>query len=187
MTITVTLVFLISCNSSTNSSSYEIKGSKDRSSSWYSDGAWLHGLDITPNKNINQEEFSRQYLLKNNWRDKAFNFLKPRDLKILPRGKYNIDSGNVFATVWEGVPKTKDSVLWEAHHNFNDLQYIILGKAEMGITPIDDPNVKIAVPFSKEEDIKHFTVSAGDRYYLADSSTFFNFSPTEMHRSCNRG
>ena len=182
MAITVTSVTLISCNSSPKSSSDKTDSGKDSSSSWYSDGKWLHGLDITPNKTINQQEFSRQYHLKNTWWDEAFNFMKTHDLKTLAPGKYNIDSGNVFATVWEGIPKIKDSVLWEAHRNFNDLQYIIRGKAEMGVTPIDDPNVKITVPYSKEEDIEHFTVSAEDQYYPADSSTFFIFSPKEMHR-----
>ena len=174
-------VVYFNCRSNSNSAD-KIIGSKDSISSWYSDGEWLHSLDITPNKSINQEEFSRQYHLKNTWWGEAFNFLKTHDLKTLAPGKYNIDSGNVFATVWEGIPKIKDSVLWEAHRNFNDLQYIISGKADMGITPIDDQNVKITDPYSKEEDIEHFTVSAGDQYYPADSSTFFIFSPKEMHR-----
>jgi YhcH/YjgK/YiaL family protein len=181
ITIISTPVFL-SCNSSTKSSSEEIKGSKDTSGSWYSDGEWLNGLDITPNKSINQQEFSRQYHLKNTWWGEALDFLKIHDLKTLAPGKYNIDSGNVVATVWEGVPKIKDSVLWEAHRKFNDLQYIIRGKAKMGITQIDEPNAKITAPYSKEEDVEHFTVSSGDEYYAADSSTFFIFSPKEIHR-----
>ena len=182
MAITGISVFSLSCNSSRKSSSDEVKVSKDSSISWYSAGKWLHGLDITPNKSINQQEFSRQYHLKNTWWDEAFNFLKTHDPKTLAPGKYVIDSANVFATVSEGVPKIKDSVRWEAHRDFNDLQYIISGKAEMGITPTDDPNLKITVPYSKEKDIEHFTVSAGDQYYRADSSTFFIFSPKEMHR-----
>ena len=182
--IIAVMSFFMVCASCQNNSkaTHEINGSKDSSSSWYSDGEWLDGLDITPNKSINQQEFSRQYHLKNTWWDEAFNFLKTHDLKTLAPGKYNIDSVNVFATVWEGIPKIKDSVLWEAHHDFNDLQYIISGKAEMGITPIDDPNVKITVPYSQEEDIEHFRVSGRNQYYLADSSTFFIFSPKEIHR-----
>ncbi|MEO6844684.1 MAG: YhcH/YjgK/YiaL family protein [Ginsengibacter sp.] len=170
-----------SCQNNSNDSN-QLTKSKDSSSSWYSDGEWLHGLEITPNKTINRQEFSRQYHLKNTWWDEAFNFLKTHDLKTLVPGRYVIDSGNVFATVWEGVPNIKDSVLWEAHRDFNDLQYIISGKADMGITPIDDPNIKITAPYSKEEDIAHFTVRAGDQYYPADSSSFFIFSPKEMHR-----
>ena len=171
----------VSCQNNSNAS-HQLTETKDSSSSWYSEGKWLQGLEITPDRSINQGEFTRQYHLKNTWWDEAFNFLKTHDLKTLPPGKYNIDSGNVFATIWEGIPKIKDSVLWEAHRNFNDLQYVISGKAEMGITAIYDPNKKITVPYSKEEDIEHFIVSKGDQYYPADSITFFIFSPKEIHR-----
>jgi hypothetical protein len=150
ITIIVTSVALASCNSSTNSSSEPIKGSKDSSGSWYADREWLKGLDLTPDRSINQQEFTRQYHLKNTWWDEAFNFLKTHDLKTLASGQYTIDSGNVFAIVWEGVPKIKDSVLWEAHRDFNDLQYIIQGKAEMGITPLDDINRRLRFPIRKK-------------------------------------
>lgn len=170
-----------SCQNNSNTAN-QLTKSKDSSGSWYSDREWLRGLDITPNKSINQQEFSRQYHLKNTWWDEAFNFLKTHDLKTLAPGKYNIDSGNVFATISEYIPKIKDSVMWEAHRDFNDLQYIIRGKVEMGITPISDSNKEIMIPYSKEEDIEHFMVSTGDQYYPADSSTFFIFSPKEMHR-----
>lgn len=182
MTIIVTSVALMSCNSLTKSSSEPTKGSKDSGGSWYADREWLKGLGLTPHKSINQQEFTHQYHLKNTWWEEAFNFMKTHDLKRLAPGKYIIDSGNVFAIVWEGIPKIKDSVLWEAHRDFNDLQYIINGKTEMGITPIDNINKKVTVSYTKEEDIEHFTVSAGDQYYPADSSVFFIFSPKEIHR-----
>jgi YhcH/YjgK/YiaL family protein len=174
---------LINCNSS---KSPDKTLDENKVSEWYNSHKWLSGLELTPNESINQKELYTQYHNNKIYWDEAFNFLKTHDVKTLAPGKYNIDSGNVFAIVSEGVSKIKDSVLWEAHRDFNDLQYIISGKAEMGITPIDDPNVKITVPYSKEEDIQHFTVNEGDKYYPADSSTFFIFSPKEMHRPAIR-
>jgi len=175
------LVICFGCQSKSNPSKTVMSGN-DSTSSWYSNGEWLHGLDIAPNNSINKQEFSRQYHLKSTWWDEAFNFLKTQDLNALTPGNHVIDPGNVYAIVWEGVPKVKDSVLWEAHRNFNDLQYIIHGKAEMGITPIDNPNKKLTVPYIKEKDIEYFTVNAGDKYFPADSTTFFIFSPEEIHR-----
>jgi YhcH/YjgK/YiaL family protein len=116
------------------------------------------------------------------WWNEAFDFFNKHNLKTLPVGKYVVDSGNVFATVWEGMPKVKDSVMWEAHHDFNDLQYIITGTAEMGVAPIDDPDKTVTVPYIMDQDIAHYQVNAGDSYYKADSTTFFIFSPLEMHR-----
>ena len=150
--------------------------------SWFSGREWLHGLNLTPSETINSEEFSRQYHLDNTWWDEAFDYLKTQDLNSLEPGTYQIDSGNVYAIVWEGIPMVKDSVLWEAHRNFNDIQYIIHGKAEMGITAIDNPDKTVTVPYNAGGDIEHFTVSAGDQYYPADSTTFFIFTPLDMHR-----
>jgi biofilm protein TabA len=162
------------------------KDSMATNDTWFSDKAWLQGLNLIPSESINQEEFSRQYHLKNTWWDEAFNYLKTQDLGSLKPGTYDIDSGNVYAMVWEGLPMVKDSVLWEAHHNFNDLQYIIHGKTEMGIASIEKSEKMITVPYAEQGDIEHFTVSAGDHYFPADSTTFFIFTPKDMHRPAIR-
>ncbi|MGN6248703.1 MAG: YhcH/YjgK/YiaL family protein [Ginsengibacter sp.] len=142
----------------------------------------IKGAFISPSKTINHNEFSRQYSLNNRWWNEAFGYIRTHDLEALSPGKYIIDSGNVYAIVWKGIPKEKDSVLWEAHRDFNDLQYIINGAVQMGIAPLVDVDKTVTVPYAENEDIQHFRVNSGDTYYRADSTAFFIFSPLEMHR-----
>ena len=148
---------------------------------WYNSIPSGDGLKLTPNKSINQEEFFRQYRKNNTWWDEAFTFLKTKDLAQLKPGVYVIDSGNVIATVSQGPTKKIEEVKWEAHRNFNDLQYIIKGKARMGVAPSADNRATLAVPYANATDNMNFTNDGGE-YFDADPSTFFIFSPQEMHR-----
>ena len=175
--LTAIPALLINCNSSKSGKSVN----NNIDSEWYNKKEWLNGLQLTPHESINQEEFSRQYHANKIWWDEAFNFLKTHDLPNLDTGKYIIDTGNVFATVSELNPKNKDEVKWEAHRNFNDLQYIIKGKAEMGIASSSSPNAVVTMPYDPKTDNENFTVT-GEKYYDAEPGTFFIFSPKEMHR-----
>jgi|GEM_PF-126008 len=148
---------------------------------WYSTMPSGNGLKLTPNKGINQEEFFRQYRKNNKWWDEAFTFLKTKDLTQLNPGVYVIDSGNVIATVSQGPTKKMEDVKWEAHRNFNDLQYIIKGKARMGVAPSADNRAVLTIPYTNATDNMNFTNDGGE-YFDADPSTFFIFSPQEMHR-----
>ena len=173
-------LFLINCNSSTNSSSQT--ATDQDTTNWYKNKEWLNGLKINPDESINQEEFSRQYHLNKTWWDEAFNFLKTQNLDTLSPGNYVVDSGNVIAMVSRVAPKDKDQVGFEEHHNFNDLQYVISGKAQMGIAPMGDPGAKVDVPYADSTDTEKYSVTGGDKYYTADQQSFFIFSPKEIHR-----
>ena len=178
MILTGSSIFLINCNSSTTSN----VASNEKTDQWYKNQEWLKGLKLTPHESINQAEFSKQYHKNATWWDEAFEFLKSQDLNQLAPGKYIIDSNNVIATVSEATPKGKDSTNWEAHRNFNDLQYIIRGRAKMGIISISDPNAVTKIPYKPRGDTETFSVTDGKYYYDAQPATFFIFSPQEIHR-----
>lgn len=150
-------------------------------SEWFKTIPSKNGLPLTPSKSINEEEFFRQYRKNNTWWEEAFTFLKTMDLAQLKPGVYVIDSGNVIATVSQGPTKNKEEVQWEAHRNFNDIQYIIKGKAQMGVAPSADIRAVLTHPYTNAKDNMNFTNEGGE-YFEADPSTFFIFSPQEMHR-----
>jgi biofilm protein TabA len=177
--VTCLAAFMISCSSSGHFSNDT--GDQKRKDNWYKSQEWLNGLKLKPHESVNQEEFSRQYHANKVWWDEAFNFLKTHELLDLKPGSYVIDTGNVIATVSELNPKEKDEVNWEAHRNFNDLQYVIKGKVQMGVAAISDPNAKVTVPYAPKPDTETFSV-AGGKYYDAQPGTFFIFSPKEIHR-----
>ena len=171
--------FLIMNCSSSKSANSSMSTAPD--SQWYNKKEWLNGLQLTPHESINQQEFSRQYHTNKTYWDEAFNFLKTHDVAAMNPGTYIIDSNNVFAIISEVNPKDKEEVKWEAHRNFNDLQYIIKGKAEMGIAPVASPSATVTMPYDPKTDNENFTVT-GEKYYDAEPGTFFIFSPNEMHR-----
>lgn len=152
---------------------------------WYKGKAATNSLKLTPSSSINQQEFFRQYRKNPKWWDEAFDFLNTKDLSKMKPGDYVIDSGNVIAHISEGPAKDLAEIKWEAHRNFNDLQYIIKGKAKMGVASVDDPQAVMTVPYTSEKDITHFNNDYG-QYYDAGPDTFFIFSPLEMHRPAIR-
>jgi YhcH/YjgK/YiaL family protein len=176
-------VILTSCHSSA-----KISGSKTNDpkvAKWYQSRDWLKGLQLTPHSSINQQEFYRQYQLNNKWWDEAFAFLKTHDLASMKPGTYVIDSNNVVATISELTPKQRDEVNWEGHRNFNDLQYIITGKAVMGVAQITDPKTTVKTPYDSKGDVEVFSVD-NPAYYDAEPGTFFIFSPKDIHRPAFR-
>lgn len=178
----VMVVFLPSCHSGA-----KLSDSKQTATvaQWYQDKAWLNGLALTPHASINATELHRQYNLNDKWWNEAFGFMKTQDLANIKPGTYVIDSGNVTATVTQLSPKQKEETNWEAHRNFNDLQYVIQGKAIMGVASANDPKATVKAAYDPKADVEGFSVDGG-AYYDAEPGTFFIFSPKDIHRPAFR-
>lgn len=172
------IIFIIGCNNSKRSSQ---TNNVFENQDWYNSKVWLGGLNLTPHSTVNQNAFINQYKKNNKYWDMAFNYMRTTDLLTKPPGQYVIDSGNVIATIAEIAPKDKDDIQWEAHRNFNDLQYIIKGKAEMGIASKKDAGSVTSVAYDPKTDNENFSV-ANPAYYDAEPGTFFIFTPNEIHR-----
>ncbi|MGM5469987.1 YhcH/YjgK/YiaL family protein [Flavobacteriaceae bacterium LMO-SS05] len=172
-------IFLFSQNISAQTRSTIL--TKKEIKKWYKNGAWLNGLELTPHKSINQEELSKQYQTSTVWWDKAFEFLRNNDLDNIEPGSYIIDEGNVIAYVSEAPTKEMDAIKWETHNNFNDLQYIIVGQAKMGIVSVNGSGASVTVPYDSKRDVTNYEVNDA-KYYVAKSGTFFIFTPKDIHR-----
>lgn len=155
------------------------RGANNVFAKWYMEK--FPGGNITPSNSINQEEFFRQYQKNPKYWDEAFAFLNNKNLAGLKPGKYVIDEGNVTAEITEGATKDISVTQWEAHREFNDLQYVIQGKEQIGVASVDDPENEIISQYTHTKDIIHFK-NDGGQYYEANPDTFFIFSPLEMHR-----
>lgn len=177
------IVLLSACHSSSQVANQNSESKKI--TAWYAGRTWLDGLPLEPHASINQGELYRQYQLNPRYWDEAFHYLKTTDLSSLQPGTYVIDPGNVIATVSALSPKQRDDTNWEAHRNFNDLQYIISGRAGMGVASVDDPNATVKTPYDSRGDVTSFNVGGGS-YYDAAPGTFFIFSPKDIHRPAFR-
>lgn len=176
--ITIIMIFFLNGSSYAQST---IRKSNKEINEWYKKGEWLGNLKLSPHKSINRHELYRQYHNNSVWWDKAFEFLSTHDLNELKPGKYDLDTGNVVAFVSEGTPKELQEIKWETHKNFNDLQYIIKGRAKMGIVPIGSKNALETEPYNERQDVTHYDVSNA-KYYLSTNKTFYIFSPEDIHQ-----
>ena len=145
---------------------------------WYKKGEWLNGSQLKPHAATNQQAFAKEYFGNKALWDKTFAWLKTNDLNSLAPGRYVIEEGNSTATVSEAVAPELDKVRWEFHKNFNDIQYIVKGKARMGYEPMSKATV--TEPLDPKRDVGFGTVEG--ELYAAEPGTFFIFTPDDLHR-----
>ena len=106
------------------------------------------------------EEQKRYYALHVEM-EQAFSFIS--EAIDLETGRYDLDNG-LFATISEGTTRPKDSIHFEAHKKYIDLQYCITGSERIAWANIHELN-----PVDSE--------NAGDNYYYEGPSTSFSIRP----------
>ncbi len=172
------IAFLISCKSTNNSSNPE-KWSDKQVSTWFNQKEWLGQTELQVDSSLNKREFAVQYIKNKERWDRAFNFLKHEDLAATSVGTHELDSQNVFVKVTEYYTKDPAMVLFEAHRNYSDIQYVISGTEFIQLAPTASVTSKI--PYDSAKDIEFF--EAKDIKSLpAKPGTFFIIFPTEVHR-----
>ena len=159
---------------------WSCKNSKNKmeDKNWFSSGEWLGGLQLSPSESINQQEFEKLYKANPDLWKKAFQWLEDTDLEAIEPGTYVIEEGNLKAIVSEAPAPELEQVKWEAHKDFCDIQYIIRGKATMGISSV--PEAAFAESYDSSSDVGFF--EAEGEYYPAEPGTFFIFTPEDAHR-----
>ncbi len=146
---------------------------------WFKGESYLGGLKIKPFEGTNITEFYNQYKKNKLVIDKAFAYLKCTNLDTLSVGQHTIYGDSLFARVSQNPTKAFDITKWEFHKKYIDIQYVIRGKEKMGITLIE--NLKVIEPYEDERETG-FGLAETGKYYLADSSVFLIFFPSDAHR-----
>jgi YhcH/YjgK/YiaL family protein len=167
---------LIGCKSSTD----PVTWSSTKIDKWFEKGEWLNGWTVSPDASINRKEFAVSYFKNKERWDKAFVFLKNSDLSKLELKRYDIDGDNLFATVSEYVSKNEETVRFEAHKKYIDIQYVISGKEVMNIAPLTTVK-EVLTPYDETKDIEFMTVSQVVNFN-ATPGKFFIFFPGDAHR-----
>ncbi|HEY2582085.1 MAG TPA: YhcH/YjgK/YiaL family protein [Mucilaginibacter sp.] len=145
---------------------------------WVKSREWSNGLKLNVSSSVNAVEFAKQYHTNKEYWDKAFTFMRDKNLKDLAPGKYVIDGDNVYATVTEAPSKTFEQSAWESHRKYIDLQYVVTGQEKIGISPLAETTV--TAPYDESKDIAHYT--AKGKFYTATPDEFFLFFPNDAHR-----
>jgi YhcH/YjgK/YiaL family protein len=145
---------------------------------WVKDRVWANGLKLKLNSSTNNVEFAKQYAANKAAWDKAFEFLRERNLETIEPGKYPLDGDNVYASITEGPSKEPEQAAWESHQNYIDLQYVIRGKEKIGVAPIE--SLTVTKPYDPTKDFANY--SGDGKYFTATPDEFFLFFPSDGHR-----
>ena len=179
------MVLALFCGVNGNSQNTKSPCDLSQINHWYQEMEWLNGLKIKPHRSIDRIELARQFCINPDWWREAFEFLATHDLETLETGRYVINEGNVTAYVSEGPTKLKEEVEWETHENFNDLQYVIRGKAGMGYASLNNSKFRSTSNYDPRKDVENYIVEDGT-HFVAKPGTFFIFSPRDIHRPAYR-
>lgn len=171
------LIIMISCNNKRSDSPAE--WSEQEISEWFLEGEWKHGFEVTPDESVNQGEMAVRYYRDPELWEKAFTFLAEQNLEDLDTGRHEIEGSDLYVMVNEYVPNEEDSVQYEAHRVYADIQYVVSGQEQISIVPIDETIIVEA--YDDQRDIMFLSaIEATDR--IATPEKFFVFFPNDAHR-----
>lgn len=157
------------------------KWTDDEVTEWFEKGEWLEGWDIRPDASINKRRLAISYHKNSKHWKQAFTFLNEADLKNLPEGKQELEGEHLFVAVSEYDSKDKSETKYESHKKYIDIQYLISGEEQMGITTLD--KVELADPYDDETDLAFYHYEGG-KYVTATPQNFMIFFPEDLHRPC---
>ena len=83
---------------------------------------------------------------------KAFAFLRRADLASLAAGRHEVDGANVYALVTHEPGRGHDGAKREAHRNYIDIQFCLVGTDEIGYRPLSDCHA-VKVDYSPDKDV----------------------------------
>jgi len=107
-------------------------------------------------------------------------FLSENDFRHIEAGKYFLKNDLLYAMVNDYSTKPQYECKLEAHKKYIDIQFMISGEEQIGITsyhnqvPTEDYNPEKDIVFFKEE-VSLFTLSEGH---------FAIFFPDDLHQPC---
>jgi len=110
---------------------------------------------------------------------KAFEFLKKRDLEKYEVGRYDIDGDNIFALISEPCGKGKENADLEFHEKYIDIQVCLKGTDCIGWKDKSDC-LKIKKEFDSDKDTGFFSDKPQTWIYLSDR-IFAIFFPHDAH------
>jgi len=90
---------------------------------------------------------------------KAFGFLRSRDLMSRPDGRVEIDGDRVFALIQRYETAASEAPKFESHRAYIDIQFILSGREIVGWVPLEQ--MTVTETYAAEKDICFGTAAAG--------------------------
>lgn len=107
----------------------------------------------------------------------GFEWIVKNDLKTMADGRYEI-SDKIYANVQSYL--TKDDAPYEAHRSYIDIQYMITGEEQSGVT--DYENCEVTEEYNAEKDCEFLKCKTEEKFYTIREGEFFVFFPHDAHK-----
>ena len=108
----------------------------------------------------------------------ALDYLRRTDFSQVPAGRHDVDGDRVFAIVQRYRPKSLAQIVWEAHRQYIDVQYLVAGMERMGYVPLGD-GLTVRQPYDAEKDAILF--DADGQLFVVSAGQFVIFAPNDVH------
>ena len=110
--------------------------------------------------------------------EKALKFLENADFSQYSKGSYELDGRNLYMNIEEYTTRCSDNI--EAHRKYIDIQFMISGEENMGVTTLD--NLETTQDYSGIKDVEFFKGKAP--LTLVKEGEFIIFYPSDAHLPC---
>jgi hypothetical protein len=131
--IIVPILFIMTSACNRQKSSSPARWSENELNEWFNKGEWKQGWNARPDESINRKEFVRYYHQNPKRWEKAFEFLKAKDLITIMPGRYELEGADLFVNVNEYISKNEEEAVLETHQKYADIQYVASGEEKIGI------------------------------------------------------
>lgn len=109
----------------------------------------------------------------------VYDFLKDNDLATLALGRHEIVPGGAYANVQEYQTKVEN--VFEAHRDYIDVQIVVSGEENISVADLADA-LDCTMEYDKGRDCVLYTTASKIRSFDADSTAWFVFFPSDLHR-----
>ena len=109
----------------------------------------------------------------------VYDFLTGNDLATLSVGRHEIVPGGAYANVREYQTKTEG--VFEAHRDYIDIQIVVSGEETIDVADLSDA-LDCTQEYDKAKDCVLYAAASEFRCLEADSTAWFIFFPSDLHR-----
>jgi biofilm protein TabA len=139
----------------------------------------INGKEVNPDSSVNPQKLKEQMDRNPEIWETMFRILESTTFSSLVPGRYEVMGENLFYMVNQYVTKKAESVKFEAHRKYIDLQYVTEGEEMMGVSGFG--NATETETYMAENDIAFYTVPKAE-YHTATPDVFFVFLPEDVHQ-----
>ena len=109
----------------------------------------------------------------------AIQFMMSGDFSNLELGRIEIENTNIFGIFQKYVTHPLEGGIWEAHRKYLDIQFLIEGKENIAVAPID--KMQVTSEYSRQSDVVLGNINSTVSLFEMHPGDFMILFPEEAH------